>query len=149
MKLSVKIGIIVGCILLLFIFLNPSLDKFKEHLGYISHYGLRRTSEFLVCTIYEDGTQDPPVKYLGILSNFIKLNTNNPTTEIYTTSDTTKTVDITDTTSKHIPSYQELVEQSKQRQKALSYKVFREKYYNKDGTLKRNIYGLPYIDERK
>jgi hypothetical protein len=94
MKLSVKVGIVIGGILLLFIFLNPSLDKFKEHLGYVSHYGLRRTSEFLVCTVYEDGTQDQPVKYLGILSNFIKLYANNPTTEIYT--DTTRTVDLND-----------------------------------------------------
>lgn len=73
MKLPAKIWIVTGCILLLLIILNPSRKDFEEYLGRNTYTYLKKSNNWLLFSIYEDDNQDVPDKYMGVLSNFIKL----------------------------------------------------------------------------
>lgn len=73
MKLPVKkIWIILGTIILLFIFLNPGINRFKEFKGNYTYHNIhqyRRESNYLVFSIYTYDNE----KYIGLLMNFINI----------------------------------------------------------------------------
>jgi hypothetical protein len=56
-------------ILLLLIITNPGIKSFKDYTGVNTFSGLRRTSNFFVCSIYDDGD-----RYFAIAGNFFKIN---------------------------------------------------------------------------
>lgn len=62
---------IIGAILLILIITNPGVRAFKEYLGMNTYNGLRRTSNFFVCSIYEGDS-----KYFAIAGNFFKITRN-------------------------------------------------------------------------
>ncbi|HEX3384418.1 MAG TPA: hypothetical protein VHS53_04485 [Mucilaginibacter sp.] len=58
----------VGVIVIL-IATNPSVGSFKAYLGESSYYGLKRTQNYFVCSVYKHGHKP----YLGIVGNFFDL----------------------------------------------------------------------------
>lgn len=78
-----KWQIIAGSILVVLIFLNPSLEQFTDFIGHskfrMEQHNLVRKSNFLILSIYGDqtldnnGDPDSEIKYIGILNNFISL----------------------------------------------------------------------------
>lgn len=82
-----KIWIVAGIILVLFILLNPGINRFKEYSGLVgkdSRY-IKRKYNFVIFSIYEDSYSDK--KYLGILMNFININKGSKVIDNYTTTD--------------------------------------------------------------
>jgi len=60
------------CIILLIVVLvitNPGIKNFKDYLGYTSYSGLRRTQNWFVLSVYQDGSE----KYIGVILNFLKI----------------------------------------------------------------------------
>jgi hypothetical protein len=93
-----------GIILLLFIITNPSPTAFKSYLGVTGYYGLKRSSNLFIFSIYKHGNW----KYLGIAGNFWWINEPIKRPQIFSDSDTTRKVDTTmakmaDTTKKWTP----------------------------------------------
>lgn len=60
----------VAVILLILIISNPGIKRFKEHEGYSSYSGLKRSQNWIIFSIYERSNK----RYLGILLNFFELN---------------------------------------------------------------------------
>lgn len=61
-----KPWLIAGCIVLLFVVLNPSLKNFNEYQG---DKGGTKKMNFIVCSVYQEGNEN----YVGILSNFLQI----------------------------------------------------------------------------
>lgn len=108
MKLTKKLWLITIGIIVLFIILNPGMRQFKEYCGSNSYLGLKRESNFLVCSIYSSnyggGSND---RYFAIACNFFPFKRNN-SNESYRVVDSTKVVmDTTfmrpDTTTVNLP----------------------------------------------
>jgi hypothetical protein len=68
-----KIWVVIGLILLLFIFLNPTYLNFKEFTGITGKdaKNLHKKANFLICSIYQDDYNHK--KYLGFVKNFIDI----------------------------------------------------------------------------
>jgi ABC-type cobalt transport system substrate-binding protein len=68
-----KAWLIIGVILLILIVFNPGLKRFKEFSGFDNKEmsNVKKTYNFLVCSIYDDPYNDK--KYFGILLNFIDI----------------------------------------------------------------------------
>jgi hypothetical protein len=68
-----KIWLIIGTILLLFIFLNPTYLNFKEFTGFTGNdvESLHKKANFIFCSVYQDNYNHK--RYLGILKNFIDI----------------------------------------------------------------------------
>jgi|SRR6185312_4212714 len=101
--LSKKWTIFVALILI-FIILNPSIDRFKEYTGLVgknSHY-LKRKYNFLIYSIYEDGLNEK--KYMGFLLNFFDITSKK---QIETTNATRTTSDSTEVLEKSNPKVDE------------------------------------------
>lgn len=69
-----KLSISLGVILVLLLILNPSLNQFKEYLGKEDSNMYRRTNNFFICSIYQNGNDDNE-RYFAILGNFFHLKT--------------------------------------------------------------------------
>jgi hypothetical protein len=63
-----KILYVIIAALILLIVTNPSQKAFKDYLGVNTYSGLRRTSNFLICSVYNDGD-----RYFAIAGNFFEL----------------------------------------------------------------------------
>ena len=64
-----KILIVIGCIVLFFILTNPSMKSFKEYEGETSYKGLKRKYNFIMFSIYKNGSET----YIGVAKNFFYL----------------------------------------------------------------------------
>ena len=67
---------ILGAVLLILIFTNPSHQEFRSYLhiapnNYIN--GTGRDYNFIICSIYSCGADIDKERYFGVLGNFIKL----------------------------------------------------------------------------
>lgn len=71
-----KWWLIPVAIIAVFIILNPSMNQFKEFAGKEDKTQFRRTSNYLILSIYEYNDELYTKKYLGVLSNFYILNPN-------------------------------------------------------------------------
>jgi hypothetical protein len=67
-----KVLYVLGAILLVLIITNPTLKDYKDFKGSNGDFHPRRISNFFVCSVYVGAG-----KYLGVLGNFYKINTNN------------------------------------------------------------------------
>lgn len=61
--------IVLGAILLLLIITNPGIKRFKDFKGETSYRGLKRTSNWLILSFYEDSNGNT---YLGMVLNFFE-----------------------------------------------------------------------------
>lgn len=72
-----KWWIIAAVILFIFVLLNPNMKQFKEYTGeqeggvYKKHF--KRTSNYLIFSIYEYQINGYTNSYLGVLSNFFQI----------------------------------------------------------------------------
>ncbi len=64
-----KYKIIIAAILLIFIFTNPGVKRFKDYMGYRNYGGLRREQNWILFSIYSNGNN----KYLAVIFNFFEL----------------------------------------------------------------------------
>jgi hypothetical protein len=97
--------IAISILFLVFIILNPDINRFKEYSGLVgrdSHY-IRRTSNFLIFSLYQDNQKDK--KYIGLLMNFIDVTGKASKSENQVDSVSTS---YTDTITKN-PSFYELM----------------------------------------
>lgn len=95
MQKIIKItGIAILSILVLFIVLNPSMKQFQEFTGARKEL-LRRTNNYLVCSIYEQKIYngDKPRVYEGVLSNFIEVKKEESVVDIQYRPDSAKAAD--------------------------------------------------------
>ena len=60
-------------ILVLLIITNPSVTSFKTYLGYTSYSGLRRTTNFFICSVYANRRYNGTDSYFAIIGNFWEL----------------------------------------------------------------------------
>lgn len=72
-----------GIVIIILLFLNPSLDQFTDFIGHSKlrqeYHNLVRKDNFLIFSIYADQTLDvdggieSETKFIGLLNNFISL----------------------------------------------------------------------------
>lgn len=82
---------------LLLIITNPNVKAFKDYLGYDSYSGLKRTSNFFICSTYRSHS----VKYLGVVGNFFRLSHKVPVPPVSIVDSTLKIDSTVMDTSKH------------------------------------------------
>lgn len=79
-----KWQMITAVVIVIFMFLNPSLEQFTDFIGHsklrLEQHNLVRKTNLLIFSIYGDqtlddnGSIDSETKYLGMLNNFISIN---------------------------------------------------------------------------
>lgn len=119
MKFPIKKGWLLAiCIILLICLLNPSMNDFEEFTGMTGverRVYIRRTSNFLMYSIYEDDSyRGNHTRYIGVLMNFFEIPVHKDIVQVVTPDSTVmdSTASLTSASNKMIPSFNEVMSSS-------------------------------------